>query len=131
MWKMFKINNKDTRTLIPAISHLLKFGVNPKKEEKMWKLITISFVELTLSEKRLFHQHMQNIGSSNQKWLTHPFIQGFSLIRRNIISSAKMNRNAEIRFPWRGPLLSLKYFVFILPSMTHDSNCSKSFLSTR
>ena len=41
-------------------------------------------------------------------------------MRRNKISNAKINKNAEIGSHWRAPLPSIKYFVVLRPLMTHD-----------
>ena len=46
------------RTPIPEISHLLKFSLNPEKREKILKLLTITFMELTFSRNKMCHQDM-------------------------------------------------------------------------
>ena len=46
------------RTTIAEISHLLKFSLNPEKREKMLKLLTITFMELTLFRNKMCHQDM-------------------------------------------------------------------------
>ena len=63
--------------------------------------------------------------------MVSPAISGFVFKRRNKISNAKINKNAEIGSPWRAPLPSIKYFVILPPLMTRDSRSFRSFYSGR
>ena len=62
---------------------------------------------------------MQNKGSNDQ--ILSVLQSEFVFMRRNKISKAKINKNAEIGLPRRAPLLSIKYFVVLSPLMTHNS----------
>ena len=84
------------------------------------KAINHFFYETNVFRKNDYHQHTPN-EDNNGKKMFKPIMWGFALIRRNIISSAKTNKQAKMGSPWRTSFSSLNYFVVTSSFQTQGS----------
>ena len=81
-----------------CISHFDKFGFNPEKSQKIWKLLTIVFIEMVSFKKKVVSLALVCITRVKVAMIS-PAMSGFIFIRGNKISNAKINKNAEIGSP--------------------------------
>ena len=101
---------------MPAISPMLKCDFNTQKWLKMRIPLTTSFMERMSFKKSIVSSAYVEYSQQWSKMLKQ-FTQTFSLIRRNRISNARMNKKAEMCSPWRISCSSLMYCKVVLPQL--------------
>ena len=105
---------------MPAISHLLLFGLSPENVDNVSKMFINSITDfVSLRKKVLWSAYAvyRNVLSN----ILRPFIFLLSLVSKNTISKTIINKYAEIESPYLVPFSSLKLFVVVRPLTMHDS----------